>query len=303
MSRTKVAVLGGDVREIYIAGRLEDEGFEVRSFGGSATADGDGRARSAASAEDAVEGAEWIVCPSPGLGAGDVVYAPGSAERIVLDRRLLAGSRATEGGIVMGRATPNVLEAAKDLGVAVFEMKDDRSLAASNAKSVAEALVSLLVDRTDRILPEHRIVVVGYGATGSAFTKALLGLTCTGIRVAARRPSLLADFAADMAVGVPYEERVGAMAEAGIVVNTVPSPEAIPAAAFPLLAGTLVVDIASPPGGIDHEAAQRAGVDVTWARGLAGSRAPHSAGDAQLAFIRRSMGQMAVERDGVRAAD
>ena len=79
------------------------------------------------------------------------------------------------------------------------------------------------------------------------------------------------------------------MAEARVVINTVPSPDAIPASAFPALHEAIVVDIASPPGGTDHQAARDHGLDITWARGLAGARAPLSAGDAQLRVITGAM--------------
>lgn len=287
MSGERIAVLGGDAREAYIAGRLRERGFDVALYG--AVLDGDrDAAEQATSAEAAVRGATWIVCPSPGLGEGDVVYAPASPAPITLDRALLSLSAAAAGGLVLGRATPGVREAAAALGIPIFEMKDDRALAKSNARSVAEAIVAILVGKTLRILPEHRIVVIGYGATGEALTRALLGLGCR-VRVMARREASLADAASAGAEPTPFAERTDAMAEADIVVNTVPSVDAVPPEAYGVLHHAVVVDIASPPGGMDHDAARRAGVDVTWARGLAGGRAPHSAGDAQLAFIVRSM--------------
>lgn len=295
MSDVKVAVLGGDAREAYIAGRLRTEGYDVALYGLSP--DGDSSVRLATSAEGAVRDARWIVCPSPGLGEGDRVYAPASPTAIVLDRKLMEDSAAAKGGLVLGRATPGVLTAAAELGVSVFEMKDDRSLAASNARSVAEALVAILVHKTVRILPELRILVVGYGATGAALTRALLGLSCR-VRVAARRPEPREEVARLGGDPVEFADRVDAMAESDIVVNTVPYVEAVPAAAYGVLGSAIVVDIASPPGGMDHDAAKATGVDVTWARGLAGARAPHSAGDAQLGFILRSMaGEVA--RSGV----
>lgn len=286
MSGTRMAVLGGDAREIYIAAQLCAQGYQVALFGVSG--DGDPRIKRAASAEDAVSGANWIVCPSPGLGAGDRVYAPGCAVPIVLNEPLLAASRACDGGLVLGRATPGVVSAARAAGVPLFEMKDDRSLAVANATAVAEALVALLVGKTRRVLPEHRFLILGYGATGAAVTDALLGLACR-VGVAARRPEDLERVRQRGAVPNAYPDRRRAMAEADIVINTVPSPDAIPGSAFAALRDTIVVDIASPPGGTDHQAAKDHDLDITWARGLAGGRAPLSAGDSQLRIILAAM--------------
>lgn len=301
MSGERVAVLGGDVREAYIAGQLRTHGYDVAVYGAALDGQSGGAIVPSDSPQDAVRGARWIVCPSPGLGDGDVVYAPSSPTRIVLDSTLLSPSDAAAGGLVIGRATEGVRATCDALGIPVFEMKDDRSLAASNARSVAEALVAILVGKTVRILPEHQILVVGFGATGKAFTKALIGLSCE-VTVAARRDDALAEAEAMGARAVPFGERVDAMSNADIVVNTVPSFDAVPPEAYAVLQDALVVDIASPPGGLDHEAARSAGVNVTWARGLAGGRAPHSAGDAQLAFILRSVASRAAAPEQAAAA-
>ena len=282
MSDIRVSVLGGDAREIYIAEQLLARGYQVSLFG--AAPDGASDLATAESPAAAVGGANWIVCPSPGLGDGDRVYAPDSPVPIILDAALLAASEAATGGLVLGRATSGVASAAQAVGVAVFEMKDDRALAISNATSVAEALVALLISKTRRVLPEHRLLVIGYGATGAALTDALLGLACA-VRVSARRPEHLERARQRGAQPVGYHARVQAMAESDIVVNTVPSTDAIPPAAFPHLRDAIVVDIASPPGGTDHAAAGASGINLIWARGLAGARAPLSAGDAQLRII------------------
>lgn len=286
MSGIRVAILGGDAREAYIGEQLAAMGYEVTAFGvdGKHT----GTLHHAGSAEEAVLGARWIVCPSPGLGSGDRVYAPHSPAPITLNAALLASSDASGGGLILGRATPTVAAAAQETGVRLVEMKDDRSLAVCNATSVAEALVALLVGKTRRVLPQHQFLVLGYGATGAAFTDALLGLACQ-ISVAARRAECLERARQRGAAPVPFAERVTAMASSDVIVNTVPSPEAIPSSALPALKDAIVVDIASPPGGLDHRAAKLAGVDVTWARGLAGARAPLSAGDAQLRVIARAI--------------
>ncbi len=294
MSKIRVAVLGGDAREIYIAEQLSTKGYEVALFGvalDGATFGASGNAASAVelavSAEAAVSGASWIVCPSPGLDDGDRVYAPSCPVPIILDRALLAASNASAGGLVLGRATPVLSATARSTGVELFEMRDDRAIAICNATAVAEALVALLVGKTQRVLPEHRFLVLGYGATGAAFTDALLGLACR-VRVAARRREHL-ERARRGATPVAHAARVEAMAEADVIVNTVPAPDAIPRSAFPGLQDAIVIDIASPPGGIDHRAASDLGIDLTWARGLAGARAPLSAGDAQLRVIASAM--------------
>ena len=290
MTSQQVAILGGDRRELRIARRLLDSGHKVTAFG--AVADSRLPVEWAASSIDAVNGATWIVCPSPGLGAGDVVYAPASSVPIVLDEALLRASSADSGGVILGRATPTVAQAAQLVGVRLYEMKDDRSLAISNATAVAEAVLRLLIEHTEQVLPEHQILVLGYGATGSALTDDLLGIGCR-VSVAARRRDSQERIRQRGARPVDFADRNDEFVTATVVVNTVPSVESLPTASFSALGESLVVDIASPPGGLDHTAARDAGLNVVWARALAGGRAPISVGDAQFRFIESAMKQLA----------
>ena len=56
--------------------------------------------------------------------------------------------------------------------------------------------------------------------------------------------------------------------------------------------GTLLLDLAGGSGGVDWEAARRAGVQAEWARGLPGKCAPDTAGE----FVGRAVLSMLQER-------
>lgn len=208
---------------------------------------------------------------------------------------LLAASEAATGGLVLGRATPGVASAAKAAGIAVFEMKDDRALAVSNATAVAQALVGLLIGKTRRVLQDHRLLVIGYGATGAAFTGALLGLACA-VRVTARRPEHLARGSAE-----PSRSATPCGCKRWPSPTSSSAPCRRPRRSRPRPSRTcgkaVVLDIASPPGGIDHAAASASEINLTWARGLAGARAPLSAGDAQLRIITDAISGMGQRRN------
>jgi hypothetical protein len=219
-----------------------------------------------------------------------VIYAPDAPEPIVLDGALLEQSRAREGGVVMGRSTPQFDEIASRMNIEIFQLKDDLGLATRLSTGVAEGVMRLLIELTQRILREHRILVVGYGVTGAVITDYLVAAHCAP-QVAARHPLQLERARQCGATPVAYDDRVEAMAAADIIINTVPSISAIPPEAFAQLGECLV-------GGLDHDAARNAGVRVHWPRGLAGGRAPLTAGDAQYAFIAKAI----ATRDSISSA-
>ena len=285
MRHYRVAVLGGDGREVHVAQRLARDGHDAVCYG-QAAAEFNG-VRVATSVAEAVRGTEWLVLPSPGLN-GDVIYAPDAPEPIVLDGALLEQSAARNGGIVMGRSTPKLDEIAGRMDIQIFQLKDDTGLATRLSTGVAEGVMRLLIELTRRILREHRFLVIGYGVTGAVIVDYLVAAHCSP-QVAVRGPRWLERARQCGALPVAYDDRIEAMEAADIIINTVPSTSAIPPEAFARLRDRIIVDIASPPGGLDHDAARAAGVQVHWPRGLAGGRAPLTAGDAQYAFIAKAI--------------
>src|SRR5690606_10159788 len=282
-----VAVLGGDEREHHIATALARGGRAVRTFGG-AVLDPHARYRRCRSAREAVTGASWVLCPYPGLGLRDEVYAPASDIPVRLDRALLAASDARHGGLVLGRATETVRAACSDLGIAIHETKADSGLAVQTASAVSEAVLAVLIESTDRLLAEHMIVVLGFGSTGFAITRLLLAVRCEVV-VAARSRRDRERARQLGARPVSYDERMAMIETADIVINTVPDVEAVPFSVTATRTTARIFDIASPPGGMDHQALIGAGLDVNWVRGLGGLRAPVSMAEAQLDFIAELM--------------
>ncbi|HEY8531113.1 MAG TPA: hypothetical protein VIL08_02585, partial [Limnochorda sp.] len=77
---------------------------------------------------------------------------------------------------------------------------------------------------------------------------------------------------------VPPEQMEAACAAAEVIFNTVPAPVLDRARLESLRPETLIIDIASEPGGTDFEAARRLGLKAVLAVGLPGKVAPKSAG-------------------------
>jgi dipicolinate synthase subunit A len=294
----RVAVLGGDEREHHIANGLSEIGSQVTTFGGSVL-DPHAGYRRARTAREAVAEAEWILCPYPGLTVSDELYSPASETPIRLDRTLLGSSRAHQGGLVLGRASEGVRALCGDLGIAIHETKADSGLVVKTATAVAEALVAILIESTHRLLREHLYVVVGFGSTGLAITQLLLAMRCEVV-VAARSRRDRERARQLGARPVAYPDRTAVMETADVVINTVPAHDAVPPAAAVSRITARIFDIASPPGGMDHQALIGAGLDVSWVRGLGGLRAPVSMAEAQLEFVQELLaGSADADNSGV----
>lgn len=274
-----IAVVGGDERERHLAERLAADGHQVRVFGGVTQRFGGRGPVVESGAAGAVRTAEWLICPTPGISDAGALYAPFHDEPILVDE-LLGAATDLAGGVVLGRATPAVRETAGRLGIRLHEVAGEESVRLRLAEATAEGVVSILIERTDRVLPECPVLLLGTGRVAAAIVRLLRGWRVPTV-VAGRDDDALRRLTEnDGVTAVPYADREYAVAGARIVVNTVPSPDALPVRILRHCRGRLVVDVASPPGGLDHTRTDLDDVEIVWARGMAGRRAPVSAGDA-----------------------
>jgi dipicolinate synthase subunit A len=106
------------------------------------------------------------------------------------------------------------------------------------------------------------------------------------VHVFARNPVQRATAYAAGAEPHPLEELVAMAPQLTMIFSTVPAPVVDDAVLTELPRGSLVLDLAAPPGGVDLDASRRHGHETVWARGM-GRRAPVTVGRSQWAGIRR----------------
>lgn len=280
----RVAVLGGDPRELEVIRNYLEAGCDVRTYG--TVSDGSSDALAKGTPAEAVQDADVIVAPVPGVGAGDVLYAMAAPSPIVMDRSVLA--MAAPGAFYFsGRATPTIMSAGEAFGIRFHHLFDDDELQLLHAIPTAEGAIAITITETSDTIHDADAIVVGYGRIGSVLARALHGLSARVV-VAARRSEVRARaFAAGhRAVGTDAETLRDEIAKATLVYNTVPAmmlPRPVLAAARP---DAFIVDLAAPPGGVDHDALDQLGLRGVWARGQAGT-APRHSGHAQFLTMAR----------------
>lgn len=183
--------------------------------------------------------------------------------------------KAKPGALLLGGRAP--AEAA-GLGRRWVNCYAREALAVRNAVPTAEGCLSILLARRTRTLWGAPVLVAGYGRVGQAVA---VRLTALGAKVtaAARSPAQRALAEALGAAAVPLTELAAAAAGFDTVVNTIPAPVLTAPVLAALRPGSLVVDLASAPGGTDFAAAAALGHTALLAPGLPARCAPDSAGE------------------------
>lgn len=246
----------------------------------------DARQRAAA---DCLRQRGWQVVGRERLAAADVILLPmplsGESQELA---RLLAGAKPGAQAFG-GRVSPAARQAADRAGVPLRDYLEREELAVLNAVPTAEGCIALLLQNRTRTLWHSPVLVLGYGRCGAALAVRLAGLGAQ-VTVAARSPGQRAQAESLGLTARPLTGLTRLLPGFETVVNTIPAPVLGRRALAALAPGSLVIDLASLPGGVDLEAAEELGLKAIRALSLPARCAPVTAGefvaDTVLAMLR-----------------
>lgn len=181
------------------------------------------------------------------------------------------------GALVIGGMLP-VAEAG------CFDYMKDEAFLYDNARITAEGAVMLLGSQSKGVLYGADIAIVGFGRIAECLCMMLCALRAR-VSVYARRPEVLARARAMGAQTVCFSGALPASAiEHDAVCNTVPYVLFEEKLLRCVGAETLLLELASAPGGFDRAAAAQYGLHIINGQGLPGKYAPCAAGELIAAY-------------------
>ncbi len=267
------AVIGGDLRSAYLAGLLAADGYKVITSGFDST-DLPPCVTGCTNPAQAVPLADCVILPLPVTTDGTTVNAPFSRMRIPLDQVLNGLSQ--DQFLVGGKISDVVRKEAECRGLIIADYLDREELAVMNAVPTAEGAIQLAMEELPVTIDGSKCLITGFGRVGRTLSKRLVSLGAR-VTVAARK---FADLAWAKSQGCDTIE-MEALAKAGdfdVIFNTVP----VMLFGKEILKGmekdTLLIDLASRPGGVDFNAAAELQIKTIWALSLPGRVAPKTAG-------------------------
>ena len=192
-----------------------------------------------------------------------------------------------------GKLSAQARQIAAEAGVELVDYFARKELILCNAIPTAEGCIGILMAERTRTLWNSAILLAGFGPVGQALGVRLAALGAQ-VTVAARRPAqrALAESFSLRAVDLARLEQAAPAFDT--VVNTIPAPVLTEAVLAALRPGSLIVDLASKPGGTDFAAARRLGHRAIHALSLPTACAPETAGEA----LARTVCEILAEREG-----
>ncbi|TGE31233.1 dipicolinate synthase subunit DpsA [Desulfosporosinus sp. Sb-LF] len=271
----RLAVIGGDEREIYLIPELQKQGAYIVGVGFENASPIPGLTL-APSLQDVVGQVDALLFPMFGTDERGVVKAKYSASPIVLNKEVLRAIPARV-PLIIGFARPALRSIAENLGIQLVETAILDELAILNSIPSAEGAIQMAMESTTITIHGSESVVIGLGRSGWTLARMLQGIGAhvTGV---ARKPKVLAR-ATEMGLhAVHFADLEDEIGRAEIIFNTVPQPILDRVMLEKVARDAVIVDLASIPGGTDFEYAQMLGIKALLAPGLPGIVAPKTAG-------------------------
>lgn len=266
-----IGVLGGDRRQIYFARSVAADGYPVFLSGFEKSNEaGD---LPSVDQQELFLRCRTVVLPLPATKDGATLNAPFAREPIVLDDDFAASCI---GKVVYGGMMDRLTQTSALWGrVSAYDYYAREELTVGNAFLTAEGAVGLAISEYEGAVGGSHCLVTGFGRIGKALCLALKGLGAH-VDCCARKA---ADLSAIRALGCGALEYREVKAGYDLVFNTVPAPVLTARLLSLQRPDTLLIELASQPGGIDLPAAARLNLRVINAQSLPGRMSPRASGE------------------------
>ncbi|UWG98565.1 dipicolinate synthase subunit DpsA [Dehalobacter sp. DCM] len=271
----RLAIIGGDDREIYLIPELQKLGAEIIGLGLEKSPLGNSIAH-ARSFPDIITQADVLILPMFGTDERGLIKAKYSNSPIVLNNEAL---ESIPPGIPLfiGWARPALINAAQKMKIDLVEMGNRDEIVILNSIPSAEGALQMAIEATNITIHSSQSFVLGLGRCGLTLVNLLKGMSAK-VTAVARKPKDIAR-ALEMGVNaISFVELEQEISRAEIIFNTVPALVLDRNMLDNISRDAVIIDIASIPGGTDFEYAQLLGIKAQLAPGLPGIVAPKTAG-------------------------
>ena len=271
MRQPKYLIVGGDMRNFYLAELLKKEYHRVEIYGFDKK-----NLKKDLSLAQMITDCDVIICGIPLLSAGGYINMPYSEEALPLDT--LIEMIPKDALFVAGKIEKEVRETLDDKGVNYIDLLDREDMAVLNAIPAAEGAVELILRSTPRTIHNSRILILGYGRIGKVLSR-ILSAFGAEVWVAARTYSDLSWIEAFGYKPVHLNDLERYITDMNVIVNTIPYQYITADILNKVRTDCYLIDLASYPGGIDFRHAEKLGLKTDWALSLPGKVAPLTAAE------------------------
>lgn len=273
----EIAVIGGDARQLEIVRKLTEQeailsliGFEQldHAFTGAT--------------KEKIDNVDFskidaIILPVKGTDLNGQVDTIFSNEKVFLTKEIL--EKTPEHCTVYSGITNEYLNLLiKETNRKLVQLFDRDDVAILNSIPTVEGTIMMAIQHTDTTIHGSKVMVLGLGRVGMSVARTFHALGAK-VKVAANQSEHIARIIEMGLTPVHLDDLQIAVEDIDICINTIPHLVVTSDVIEKMPLHTLVLDLASKPGGTDFQYAEKRGVKALLAPSLPGIVAPKTAGN------------------------
>ena len=291
-----VAVIGGDARQLEIIKMLIEQDAKITLIGFEQLDHAfTGTAKEKITEADFSD-LDAIILPVAGTNNEGQVDTIFSNEKVVLTEELLKQTP-EHCTIYSGISNPyldKMTAGAKRKLVKLFSRDD---VAIYNSIPTVEGTIMMVIQHTDFTIHGSNVIVLGLGRVGMSVARAFASLGAK-VKVGARKSEHIARITEMGLTPFHLDEFDSVVKDVDICINTIPALIVKASIISKMPSHTLIIDIASKPGGTDFRYAEKRGIKALLAPSLPGIVAPKTAGQILAGVLTQLLEQDLKNRKG-----
>jgi dipicolinate synthase subunit A len=289
-----VAVIGGDARQLEVIRKLIELDAKVSLIGFDQLDHGFTGANKEQVNESLFQEVDVIILPVAGTNAEGEVDTIFSSEKAILTQELI---EKTPNHCVVYSGISNDYLNRITVNRKLVKILERDDVAIYNSIPTVEGTIMMVIQHTDYTIHGSTVAVLGLGRTGMSVARAFAGLGAK-VRVGARKSEHIARIS-EMGLTPFYMQDIEeVMKDVDICINTIPHLVVTAKVISKMPSHSLIVDLASRPGGTDFRYAEKRGIKAILAPGLPGVVAPKTAGKILAGVLTQLLGEEWKAREG-----
>ncbi len=269
----EIGIIGGDARELYLISYLKDKHHV------SVLSDNPEKFPEGVTVDNTLKHIykkEIIYAPMTGLDDKNNLKSTFVKRELNINEEFCKNI-ATNSVFLIGSLPAEIKLYLSKYNIKFIETAKVSELAIRNAIPTAEAAIALAIEEQDLTIFGSKVLITGMGKVGLTLLRRLINLGAETYAVSRDNANLARaeEYGAKI---IRYKNLAQKIGDFDLIYNTVPAMIFDQNIISQMNNRSVIIDLASKPGGVDFDFAQEIGINAFLAPGLPGKYAPQSAG-------------------------
>lgn len=272
-----IVIIGGDARYIELIRQLQRiENVNISLVGFDQLEQSFTGLKQTNLAEIDQSTIDYLILPITGLDK------EGKVEVVFSDINIILGSSwfqnlNKEAKVFTGITNSYLTKMVEGAGLELIPLLDRDDIAILNSIPTAEGILMMAMEYTDYTIHSSEVIVVGFGRVGKTVARTFSAIGAE-VSVSARNKKDLARIKEMGLRPIKHEDLSSHVNGCDLLINTVPYLVITKEEIKQLPSHSLIIDVASKPGGTDFKYAKKRGIQALQSKSLPGIVAPKTAG-------------------------